>query len=163
MAATAIARRPTSTPVRLVSSPRARIIRQAAVGLARRGATKAAQVAASEKHTLAALGTAAALGYMERSNVQVPFSSMLGRDGTVGAALWAFGRYSGNRTAQHMATGALSCAVKQMVVTGALPGATPAPAPAAPAVHGMQGAGAPAPQPGATPAQPGHQVMGGSL
>ena len=126
MATTAIARRPASVP-RTPSQVRLRRYRAVAVSLARRGGTAAAAAAASEKHTLAAVVTAAGLGYIEKNNVQVPHINALGVDGTVGLALWAFGRYAKNKTAQHMATGALACAIKGAVVGGALGGGAPQP------------------------------------
>ncbi len=92
----------------------------------RRFSRAAIMAAASEKHTITALGTAAALGYVQKNAIQVPHIGALGVDGTVGAALWLAGKYTKNPTLQHAATGALACAVKGAVVGGMLSPGTPA-------------------------------------
>lgn len=146
MATTTLARRPASVPRAPASPSRIRQYRAVAASLARRGGRAALVAAQAEKHTLAAVGTAAALGYIQKNNVQVPHIEAIGVDGTVGLALWAFGRYTKNRTAQHMATGALACAIKGAVVSGAL--------------GGLGGGTAPQPQP---QQQQARGVMGGNL
>lgn len=105
-------------PSRAAMSAR-RLGAMAAAG-GRRFSRATLMAAASEKHTITALGTAAALGYIEKNRVQVPHIGALGVDGTVGAALWLAGKYTKNTTLQHAATGALSCAVKGAVVGGML-------------------------------------------
>lgn len=105
-------------PSRAAMSAR-RLGAMAAAG-GRRFSRAALMATASEKHTITALGTAAALGYIEKNRVQVPHINALGVDGSVGVALWALGRYTKNPMLQHAATGALSCAVKGAVVGGAL-------------------------------------------
>jgi len=99
MARTAIARR---TPAR--SSPRR------AYPVVRRAASRAATAVRDEKHTLAAIATAAALGYAARQGTQIPHLAQLGVEGTVGVALWFGSRMTRSRTLEHMATGALAVA-----------------------------------------------------
>lgn len=120
MASTAVARRPASVPRAPSGGTRTTRYRAAAAALARRGGRAALLAAQSEKHTIAALGTAAALGYVQRTGTQIPHIDALGVDGSVGVALWLGGRFTKNRTMQHMATGALACAIKGAVVSGAL-------------------------------------------
>jgi hypothetical protein len=123
----------------------------------RRFSSAAAKAAASEKHTLTALGAAAALGYVEKNRIQVPHIQAIGVDGTVGLGLWALGKYTKNPVLQHMATGALACAVKGAVVNNLLsPAGTGAPNPAAAAQQQMQPQ-----QPQAPQQAPG--VMGGAF
>lgn len=84
--------------------------------------------AQAEKHTLAAVGAAALLGYMSRSGeANLPHINALGVPGTYGAALWAIGRMGKSRVASHMATGLLSIAAYEMVRTGAIGGSGGAP------------------------------------
>lgn len=80
----------------------------------RRGAGAAARAAASEKHTLAALATAAVLGFAQREGWDLPHVKALGRAGTYGLALWGIGRFTRSRMAEHAATGALSIAIFQL-------------------------------------------------
>lgn len=139
--------------VRTPSTSRAQLAR-AAGGAARRGLVSAARAAMTERHTITALATAGALGYIQRSGTSVPHVAALGVDGTVGAVLWVAGRYTKNPMLQHAATGALACAVKSAVVGG-----TPAAAPAAPGAPPVMGY---APQHYAQPYRaPG--VMGGAF
>lgn len=115
--ATTLATRPgQQTTVRL-TLPKG--LRKGAANLARRGATAAARAAASEKHTLTALGAAAVLGYVEGSGTQVPKIDALGTAGTYGAAAWMIGRATKSRIAEHVATGLLAVAVRDMVARSA--------------------------------------------
>ena len=86
-------------------------IKQVAI---RKTGSKVMQAALSEKHTLTAMAAAGALGLAERNNVPLPHLAFLGRAGTYGALAWAIGRYTGNRTAEHLATGLLSVASYQL-------------------------------------------------
>lgn len=127
MAGTTLAtRQPPRTTVRL-TLPKG--LRQGAQNLARRGASAAARAAASEKHTLTALGAAAALGYVEGSGTSVPKIDALGVAGTYGAVAWGIGRFTKSRVAEHVATGLLAVAVRDMVARSA---ASRAQAPAVP-------------------------------
>jgi len=85
----------------------------------RRVASAAGRAALSEKHTLAALGTAGALGLARRTGFNVPHITVLGQEGTVGVALWVAGKVTKNATLQHMATGALSIALYNFAKGGA--------------------------------------------
>ena len=94
-------------------SPRAQMIiaRSAPVAKKVGGAVKAAAI--SEKHTIAAVVTAGALGYMDKNgqldNLQV--IDALPPIATVGIGLWIAGRFTKSPMLQHAATGALSIAV----------------------------------------------------
>ena len=150
---TIVVRTPTAS-----SGARARLARAAGQG-ARRGLALAARAAMTERHTITALGTAAALGYIQKERMQVPHVQALGVDGTIGAVLWIAGRYTKNPMLQHAATGALACAVKGAVVgsSGSVASAASAVqqqvAPPPPAAMGY-GGGYHAPAPG---------VMGGAF
>ena len=74
-----------------------------------------ARAALDEKHTIAALVTAAALGYAKKEDMDIPHIDALGVPGTVGAALWLAGRMMKSRTLSHAATGALAIAVHNFV------------------------------------------------
>lgn len=96
-------------------------------GAIRRGGARVARAGAAaaqaEKHTLAAIGAAAALGYMSRTGeANLPHINALGVPGTYGVALWGIGKMMKSRTASHMATGLLSIAAYEMVRTGAIGG-----------------------------------------
>lgn len=80
----------------------------------RRVAGKVAQAAVSEKHTITALAAAGALGLAERNDIPIPYIEMLGKAGTLGAVAWIAGRFTGNNTMQHVATGLLSVAVHEL-------------------------------------------------
>lgn len=84
---------------------RTRIVR-----VAQRGASAAAKAASNEKHTIAAVLGAAVLGHATKNKWKVPQVESLGPAATWGFAAWALGRYTKNRTAQHVATGLLSVA-----------------------------------------------------
>jgi hypothetical protein len=87
--------------------------------LARRGLTAAGKAALSERHTLAALGAAAVMGYLDKPDAsgrrtELPHVQALGRAGTYGLAAWAIGRFSGSPMVQHAATGLLSIQLYRM-------------------------------------------------
>lgn len=84
------------------------------VKAARRGAGRAAVAAREEKHTLAALAAAAAIGYAERTGTKLPTLGPLDAKATTGLVLWAIGRFSKSKVIQHAATGVLSIAVYDM-------------------------------------------------
>lgn len=86
------------------------------VKVARRGVSAAARVAREEKHTLIAVGAAAALGYAERTSMEIPHIESLGVAGTLGAAAFAAGHYTKSRFARHLATGFLSVAAYKLGV-----------------------------------------------
>jgi hypothetical protein len=81
---------------------------------ARRGARVAGRVAArvahDQRHTLAAVGTAVALGWVARSNTQLPHLRALGVAGTYGLGALLLAAATKNAWAQHIASGALSVA-----------------------------------------------------
>jgi len=112
----AMVRTAPQTTVRL-SLPKG--LRRTAGNLARRGASAAARAAASERHTLTAMGAAAALGYIEGSGTQVPKVDALGVAGTYGGLAWMVGRFTKSRVAEHVATGLLAVAVRDMVARSA--------------------------------------------
>lgn len=122
MAATTLARTAPQTTVRL-TLPKG--LRKGAANLARRGASAAARAAASERHTLTAMGAAAALGYVEGSGTQVPKIDALGVAGTYGGLAWMVGRFTKSRVAEHVATGLLAVAVRDMVARSAANRAQP--------------------------------------
>ena len=93
------------------------------VTAARRGGGIAAAAASAERHTLAAVGAAAALGFLKRNNVQLPKVDALGTPGTYGVVLWALARWSKSRVAGHMATGLLCLAAYDFAQTVGVPGA----------------------------------------
>lgn len=109
MAGKARARR--SSPVRIIRAGGRR-----AGAIARRGLTAAGRAAVSEKHTIAAVIAAAAVGYVDRpGGVELPHVNALGVAGTYGLALWAAGRYTKNPMLQHAATGLLAVAAHDFV------------------------------------------------
>lgn len=90
---------------------------------------------------MAAVGTAAAFGYMTRTGTSLPHIAALGPAGTYGAGLWLVGRMTKSRTLSHCATGLLAVQAYEWTRTGSLGGgaAAPAPAGAAAAAAGMRG------------------------
>lgn len=72
------------------------------------------QKAAQEKHSLIAIGSAAALGLAERQNIKLPAVPMLGPAGTYGLAAYVGGRVLKNKTLEHVATGLLSVAAYKL-------------------------------------------------
>ena len=117
-----------------VNIPRAALARGA-----RRVGSAAASAAMSEKHTLAAVAAAAGYGFARSRGVALPYVNAIGMAGTYGLGAWFLGRYTKNRTMQHVATGLLAVAAAEFAA-GA-------------------GGGAAAPAGGA----PGGAVMGGVL
>ncbi len=112
-----MARRKTAAMTRTrVVRPQVKIVRvpsgvtRRAKSTVRRGATKAAQVARDEKHTLTALVAAGALGLAKRQKMDLPKIDQIGTAGTYGLAAWVAARWSGNKTISHVATGLLSVA-----------------------------------------------------
>lgn len=129
--ATALARR---APARTAPATRTRIVRVASA-VARRGSRSAGRAVLSERHTLAAVGTAAVFGYMTRpGGTTLPHLTALGQAGTYGGLLWAVGRFSKSPMAQHMATGLLCVQAAEWARGASVGGA--APAPGAPATLG---------------------------
>jgi hypothetical protein len=90
--------------------------------LARRAGGAVATAASEEKHTIAAVVAGAAVGYMQRNNVQVPYISALGLPGTYGVVALGIAKFSKSRVARHVATGLLSVAAYQMTASGAIGG-----------------------------------------
>lgn len=80
----------------------------------RKVAGRAGQVALSEKHTMTAVAAGAALGLVKRNNVPIPYIEAIGLPGTVGLAVWAVGRFTGNQMAQHAASGLLAIAAYEL-------------------------------------------------
>jgi hypothetical protein len=84
------------------------------VKVGRAGLSAAARAAREEKHTIAAVGAAAVLGFMKREGVVLPKVDALGTAGTYGAIAWLAGRYMKSTVMQHVATGLLSVAAAEM-------------------------------------------------
>jgi hypothetical protein len=99
--------------IRVPSFPRGR-----ARHLARRGFSAAARAAVTEKHTLAAVGAAGALGFAKRMGVSLPKIDALGTAGTYGVVAWAGARFMKSRTLSHVATGLLCVAAYQHAAGG---------------------------------------------
>jgi hypothetical protein len=93
-----------------------------AKAIARRGASVGARMAMAEKHTAAAVGAAAVLGFAARSGVQLPKIDAIGTAGTYGLVAWAIGRWTRSNVAQHVATGLLSVAAYQLASGGSVSG-----------------------------------------
>jgi hypothetical protein len=93
-----------------------------AAGIARRGYSIASKAAASERHTLAAVGAAAVLGFAKRSNVELPKIDALGVAGTYGLAAWALGRTMKSPIMSHVATGLLSISAYQLAAGSSVSG-----------------------------------------
>jgi hypothetical protein len=85
-----------------------------ASGIARRGFSVAARAASSERHTIAAVGAAAVLGFMQRSGVTLPKVDALGTAGTYGLIAWAGGRFMRSQILSHVATGLMSISAYQL-------------------------------------------------
>ena len=88
-------------------------------GLAKRGGQAAAALARDEAHTLTAMAAGAALGYVESRAIVVPHIRALGVAGTYGGLAWGIARYSKNKMAAHVATGLLTCAIRDAVAASA--------------------------------------------
>jgi hypothetical protein len=85
-----------------------------ASGIARRGFSAAARAASSERHTIAAVGAAAVLGFMQRNSVTLPKIDALGTAGTYGLIAWAGGRFMKSQILSHVATGLMSISAYQL-------------------------------------------------
>lgn len=110
----AIARR--AAQVVVVRSGTGRRIARAAGRAAVRGAGRAAAWAArEEKHTLYALGTAAGLGLATRFRWNLPKIPGTSAALTVGIVAWGVGRLTKNESARHVATGALSIGLYDLI------------------------------------------------
>lgn len=90
--------------------------------LARRVASSAARMAASERHTAAAVAASAVLGFAQRSGVALPKIDAIGTAGTYGLIAWGIGRWTRSPVAQHVATGLLSVAAYQLASGGGVSG-----------------------------------------
>lgn len=84
------------------------IARRRTYHFARRGVSAAGRAARTEKHTIAAVGTALAVGYLQAKGANLPYVKQVGMAGTYGIGLWALGRWTHNQTLAHMATGLLA-------------------------------------------------------
>lgn len=71
----------------------------------------------SEKHTLTALATAGALGYLDKEGKLdgITVTDAVGPIATIGIGLWAAGKFTKNPMVQHAATGALSIALFNVI------------------------------------------------
>lgn len=94
------------------------------VQAARRTGSRVASAANAERHTLAAVGAAAALGFLKRSKVDLPKIDAIGTPGTYGLALWMFARFTKSRIAGHMATGLLCLSAYEFAQNLGVPGST---------------------------------------
>jgi hypothetical protein len=111
----------TSKPV-IVRVPAATPARRKSTGFARRASSAASRLAASETHTIVAVGSAVVLGLMKRQNVALPKIDALGTPGTYGLLAWAVGRYTRSTMAQHVATGLMSVSAYQLAAGQTLSG-----------------------------------------
>lgn len=84
----------------------------------RRAVSGIGRAAASEKHTLTAVGSALVFGIAQKSGINIPTVFGLSPEATAGIAAWLWGRMSKNNTAQHVATGLLSVAAHQFARGG---------------------------------------------
>ncbi len=100
----------------------AQIVYRKAAPIVKRGATAAAKHAIEEKHTIAAIVAAAALGYAEHSGIAIPNLPLLGKAGTLGVAAFALAKATNNRTARHVATGLLAVAAYELGKQGRIEG-----------------------------------------
>ncbi len=96
---------------------RARVIVARAAPIARRVGSAALQTARDERHTIAALVAAGALGYADREGMLESWSLVDGIDPKVQLALAAMvvAKVSKSRTAAHVATGIGSVALYDLV------------------------------------------------
>ena len=103
----------TRTALAPAYSPRAQMMMARVAPVARKVGGVAKAAALSEKHTIAALATSAGLAYLDKDGKLDSFQVIdsLSPVATVGMALWAAGKFSGNPMLQHAATGALSVAI----------------------------------------------------
>jgi len=83
--------------------------------LARRGSTAAARAAMTERHTLAAVGTAFAYGFLkDKIRTALPAIPGFAPEVTFGLGLWVAGKWWKSRTIEHMATGMLAVAAANL-------------------------------------------------
>lgn len=106
---------------RIVQAPAPRIIRireggKKAKNLAKRGVSKAAQIARDEMHTLVAVGAAGAFGYARREDMlaNIPKIEAIGAEGTYALVAFAAGKFLKSKVASHVATGLACVAVNRM-------------------------------------------------
>jgi hypothetical protein len=88
--------------------------RRRGAAIARRAGSATLKAAYAEKHTLAAVASAAVLGLAKKQGIALPKIDALGTPGTYGAALWIAGRFAKSEVLSHMATGLLSVAAYQL-------------------------------------------------
>ena len=83
----------------------------------RRVGSAAARAAADEKHTLAAVGAAGLLGYLDKNGHLDQLTLVEGVDpkSQLALILWAAGKVTKNKIVQHVATGVASVAIYSMV------------------------------------------------
>lgn len=83
----------------------------------RRVGSAAARAAADEKHTLMAAAGAGLLGYLDKNGHLDSWSLIDGVDPKtqIALGLWAVGKFTKNKIAQHVATGAIAVAIYSMV------------------------------------------------
>jgi len=82
--------------------------------LARRAGSAALRAASAEKHTLAAVATAAVLGVAKKQGIALPKIDALGVTGTYGAVLWFAGRFMKSPVLSHCATGLLAVSAYEL-------------------------------------------------
>jgi len=88
--------------------------RRRGAAIARRAGSATLKAAYAEKHTLAAVASAAVLGLAKKQGIALPKIDALGTPGTYGAALWIAGRFMRSEVLSHMATGLLSVSAYQL-------------------------------------------------
>lgn len=96
------------------------VVYRKAAPIVRRGASIAGKAAADEKHTIAAVLSALALGYAEQAGIDIPSIPGLGDAGTLGVGAFVIAKVSKSRTARHVATGLLSVAAYQLGKSGSI-------------------------------------------
>lgn len=106
-----------TTITRAPAPSRTRIMVARAAPIARRVGGVALQAARDEKHTIAAVVAAAALGYADRENMLESWSLIDGVDpkAQLALALFIASKVTRSRTVAHVATGVASVAVFDMV------------------------------------------------
>lgn len=98
----------------------AMVVYRKAAPIVKKGASAAGRAALEEKHTIAAILSALALGYAEKEGVEIPSIAGLGKAGTAGTAAFIVAKVSKSRTARHVATGLLCVAAYQLGSTGSI-------------------------------------------
>jgi hypothetical protein len=84
---------------------------------AARGGGLAARKVWDEKHTIAALASAAAIGAIQGKGIDLPHIKQIGMAGTYGIGAWLAGRFLKSKTLSHVATGLLSVGAYEAVFT----------------------------------------------